>query len=98
MTEKPVVLVVDVGGSHVKVRTSAAPEARRVCSRAGPAAQQMVDGVLELVRGWDYDVVTVGIPPPVHGGKPIAEPVNLGDGWIGFDYEGAFGKPTRLVN
>jgi hypothetical protein len=58
----------------------------------------MVDGVLTLVDGWDFDVVSVGVPTPVRGGKVIAEPVNLGDGWVGFDVEGAFGKPTKVVN
>src|SRR6266550_3231961 len=54
--------------------------------------------LLEGVDGWSFDRVSVGIPAPVRGGKPIAEPVNLGDGWVGFDYDAAFGVPTKVVN
>jgi polyphosphate glucokinase len=58
----------------------------------------MVDGVLELVDGWSWDLVSVGIPTPVHGGRVAVEPINLGKGWTGFDYAAAFGKPTKVVN
>src|SRR6476469_9620069 len=58
----------------------------------------MVAGVLKAVDGWSWDVASVGIPTPVRGGKVVAEPVNLGKGWVGFDYEAAFGKPTKVVN
>jgi polyphosphate glucokinase len=92
------VLVVDVGGSHVKTLVSGATEHRRFDSGPATTAQEMVDGVAQITEGWSWDVVTVGIPTPVRGGKVIAEPVNLGDGWVAFDYEGAFGKPTKLVN
>jgi polyphosphate glucokinase len=97
VTER-IVLAVDVGGSHVKALTSNETEHRRFNSGPKLTAQQMVDGVLKLVDGWDFDVVSVGVPAPVRGGKVIAEPVNLGDGWVGFDFEGAFGKPTKVVN
>jgi polyphosphate glucokinase len=94
----PVVLAVDVGGSHVKALTSNETEPRRFGSGPELTAQQMVDGVLKVVDGWEYDVVSVGVPTPVRGGKVIAEPINLGDGWVGFDFERAFGKPTKVVN
>lgn len=97
MGEK-VVLAVDVGGSHVKVLTSKESERRRFDSGPSLTAEQMAAGVLEAVEGWDWDVASVGIPAPVRDGKLIAEPVNLGRGWVGFDYEAALGKPTRLVN
>lgn len=97
MAEK-VVLAVDVGGTHVKVLASNQSERREFKSGPKLTAQQMVDGVLALVTDWEYDVVSIGIPTPVRGGKPIAEPINLGNGWVGFDYEGAFGKPTKVVN
>src|SRR5436190_7951249 len=58
----------------------------------------MVTGTLQAVAGWSWSRVTVGIPSAVRGGKLISEPVNLGDGWVGFDYEAAFGKPTQVVN
>ena len=93
-----VVLSVDVGGSHVKVLASTETEKRRVASGPTMTAQQMVDAAIALAQGWAYDVVSVGVPTPVRGGKPIAEPINLGKGWVGFDYAGAFGKPTKVVN
>jgi polyphosphate glucokinase len=58
----------------------------------------MIDGVLAAADGWSWDGVTVGIPAPVRGNRVIAEPINLGNGWIGFDYESGFGKPTKVVN
>ncbi|HEV2592477.1 MAG TPA: hypothetical protein VGU02_11345 [Gaiellaceae bacterium] len=97
MTDGPV-LAVDVGGSHVKILASNQTEKRRFASGTKLTAQQMVDGVLKLAEGWEFDCVSVGVPTPVRGGKPIAEPINLGAGWVGFDYEGAFGKPTKVVN
>jgi polyphosphate glucokinase len=96
--DRPVVLAVDVGGSHVKVLTTVEQEPRRFDSGPALTAAQMAAGVLEVTKGWRFDVVSIGLPTPVRGGKPFAEPVNLGDGWVGFDYEGAFGRPTRVVN
>jgi polyphosphate glucokinase len=92
------VLAVDVGGSHVKALASNELERRRFESGPDLTPREMVEGVLAIANGWSWDVVSVGIPTPVHGGMPIAEPVNLGDGWVGFDYGGAFGKPTKIVN
>jgi polyphosphate glucokinase len=93
-----VVLAVDVGGSHVKALASDQRERRRFVSGPSLTAAEMVAGTLEAVEGWKWDVVTVGIPTPVRAGNVVAEPVNLGDGWVGFDYEAAFRKPTKLVN
>jgi polyphosphate glucokinase len=94
----PIVLAVDVGGSHVKALASNQKERRRFVSGPTLTAEEMVAGTLEAVKGWRWSRVTVGIPTPVRGGKVVAEPVNLGDGWVGFDYEAAFGKPTKVVN
>jgi polyphosphate glucokinase len=94
----PIVLAVDVGGSHVKALTSNQSERRRFKSGPSLTAKQLVAGVLKAVDGWSWDVASVGIPTPVRGGKVVAEPVNLGGGWVGFDYEAAFGKPTKVVN
>jgi polyphosphate glucokinase len=58
----------------------------------------MVEGVRAHVDGWAWDVASIGVPTPVRGGKVIAEPVNLGRGWVGFDFEQALGKPVRLIN
>jgi polyphosphate glucokinase len=92
------VLVVDVGGSHVKMLTSTADARLRFASGPDLTPSQTVDGVLATASGWSWDVVSVGIPTPVRGGKAIAEPVNLGEGWVDFDFEAAFGKPTQVVN
>jgi len=89
---------VDVGGSHVKVLATG--ESKRRAADAGPdlTAAQMISAALELADGWTWDVVSLGIPSPVHGGRVVSDPVNLGDGWVGVDYEAGFGKPTRVVN
>jgi polyphosphate glucokinase len=94
----PAVLAVDVGGSHVKLLLNGDGERRRFVSGKKFTAAQMVAGVLEHARELEYAVVSVGIPAPVVGGRVAHEPVNLGKGWAGFDYEGAFGKPTKVVN
>jgi polyphosphate glucokinase len=95
---KPVVLAVDVGGS--KVKALASNESERRAFKSGPSltAQQMVDATLAAVEGWTWDVVTVGVPGYVRGGTLAVDPLNLGDGWVGFDFETAFGKPTKVVN
>jgi polyphosphate glucokinase len=93
-----VVLAVDVGGSHVKALASNRSERRRFASGSSLTARQMVSGTLAAVDGWAWDAVTIGIPAPVRGGKPVADPVNLGQGWVGFDYQAAFGTPTQVVN
>src|SRR6266852_7619124 len=92
------VLVVDVGGSHVKVLASGEQESRRADSGPDLTAAQMVEAAVNLAADWTWDCVSVGVPSPVHGGRVIAEPVNLGAGWVGFDYVGAFGKATKVVN
>src|SRR5262249_57753209 len=93
------VLGVDVGGSHVKLLLSTnGAEPRRFVSGPQLGAREMVDGVLGLTRDWTYDKVSIGVPSPVRGGRILAEPVNLGAGWVGFDFEQAFGRPTKLVN
>ena len=92
------VLAVDVGGSHVKLLVNGESERRRFVSGKKLTAAQMVEGVLEQAVDLDYAVVSVGIPAPVVGGRVAHEPVNLGKGWAAFDYEAAFGKPTKVVN
>jgi polyphosphate glucokinase len=93
------VLGVDVGGSHVKVLLSGgAAELRRFESGPKLTPQEMTDGVRDLTADWSFDVVSVGVPAPVHAGRIAAEPVNLGKGWVGFDFQGAFGHPTKLIN
>jgi polyphosphate glucokinase len=92
------ILAVDVGGSNVKALLSGHDEKRKFKSGPHLTAKEMADGVLELVDGWSFERVSVGIPMVVRRGRPVAEPVNLGTGWVGFDFEGAFGVPTKVVN
>jgi polyphosphate glucokinase len=98
VTGERTVLGVDVGGSHVKAKLSTGGERRRFDSGPKLSAQQLVDGLRELTADWEYDVVSIGIPAPVRDGRVEAEPVNLGPGWVGFDFEQALGKPTKVVN
>ena len=92
------VLVVDVGGTHVKVLATGRHLRRRFASGPGLTAGEMVAGVKRLARGWKYDVVAIGYPGPVLRERPIAEPPNLGSGWVGFDYRRAFARPVRIIN
>jgi polyphosphate glucokinase len=96
VSDKPNVLAVDVGGSHVKALLSdhAGGEPRRFESGPGLTPQ----GLTALTSDWSYDAVTIGIPAAVHGGRVATEPVNLGKGWVGFDFEAALGKPTKVAN
>lgn len=92
------VLSVDIGGSHVKILASGRRAKRRVDSGPDMTAQQMAGAVKALAEGWDYDVVSLGYPGPVLHNKPLLEPANLAGGWCGFDYEGAFERPVKIVN
>jgi polyphosphate glucokinase len=92
------ILVVDVGGTHVKIRVSGNDEVRKCESGPELTAREMVNGVLALAEDWEYDVVSVGFPGPVLDNRPVREPVNLGTGWTGFDYDAAFGCPVKLIN
>ena len=92
------VLVIDVGGNNVKMRVSDDETSRRFKSGPDLTPERVVAGVAETAEGWDYDAITVGVPAPIVDGRPAIDPVNLGDGWAGFDFEAAFGKPTRVIN
>jgi len=92
------VLVVDVGGTSVKILASTQTEIRSFLSGPGLTPRQMVLGVKKLASDWRYDVVSIGYPGPVLQGCPTAEPINLGHGWVGFDFAAAFGRPVKVVN
>jgi polyphosphate glucokinase len=94
----PAVLTVDVGGSHVKAVLNGVDERRRFASGPELTAAEMVAGVLEQTHDWEYVGVSVGVPAPVVEGRVVREPVNLGEGWEGFDFQEAFGKPTKVIN
>ncbi len=92
------VLVLDVGGSHVKIRATGQTERRKV--RSGPkfTAKNLVEQVKETADGWDYEAISLGYPGQVDHHGPRAEPPNLGPGWVGFDFAAAFGKPVKILN
>ncbi len=92
------VLVIDVGGTHVKLLATG--RKIRVEIPSGPAltAAKMVRDVRAVTTGWDYTAVSIGYPGPVVHNQPITEPHNLGRGWVGFDFQKAFGRPVRLIN
>ncbi|SPE61435.1 Polyphosphate glucokinase [Verrucomicrobia bacterium] len=92
------VLVVDVGGTHVKVLATGQDSEREFTSGPTLTPKRMVSKIRRLVADWEYDVVSVGYPGPVLRGRPLAEPWNLGKGWVGFNFETAFKRPVKVVN
>jgi polyphosphate glucokinase len=92
------VLVIDVGGTHVKVCATGHKETVKIDSGPRMTARRMVAAVLKAVTGWKYDVVSIGYPGPVINGKPLAEPRNLGGGWVGFNFKAAFKRPVKVTN
>jgi polyphosphate glucokinase len=92
------ILVIDVGGTHVKILASGEKEKREIDSGPTLTARQMVSSVRKLADSWEYDVVSIGYPGPVVDHRPIAEPHNLGKGWMGFNFAAAFKLPTKVIN
>jgi polyphosphate glucokinase len=92
------VLVVDVGGSNVKILATGQTKPRKFPSGPELTAKQMVNRVKKLAGGWKYDVVSIGYPGPVLRNRPLAEPYNLGTGWLGFDFGAAFEHRVKVVN
>ena len=92
------VLAIDVGGSHVKMRVFGRRELRQFESGPDLTPRQMVAKIHELTGDWNYDAVSIGYPGVVLHGKVVAEPYNLGKGWVGFDFRKAFGRPTHVLN
>src|SRR5258705_13928448 len=92
------VLVVDVGGTHVKILASGETERREFSSGHKLPATKMVEKVMQLAADWPYDVVSVGYPGPLLHQRIAAEPHNLGKGWMGFDFAAAFNRPGKMIN
>jgi hypothetical protein len=95
---RPKILVIDIGGSHVKCLLSGEAARRKFASGPGLTPQQMVQGVLEMAADWRFDAISIGYPGVVRRGAPAQEPHHLAPGWVGFDFEAAFGRPVRIVN
>ena len=96
--DNPIVLAIDVGGSHVKIQSSAGGEERKAVSGPKMNAASMADAVEKLAEGMAFDVVAIGYPGPVVHNKILTDPHNLAPGWVGFDFAKRFGKPVRIVN
>ncbi len=93
------VLMIDVGGSNVKVMSAHDGEMRKMESGRALTARQMVHGVKRLVNDWEFEKVSIGFPGLVSHGKPVRDPLNLGSGWVDYDFSKAFdGKPVRFIN
>jgi len=92
------VLAVDVGGTNIKILATGEDEPRKTPSGPTLTPKRMVTDVIKLAKNWKYDVVSIGYPGPVMHGRPVAEPHNLAPGWVGFNFEKAFGCPVRIIN
>jgi polyphosphate glucokinase len=92
------ILVVDVGGTHVKLFATGRPDRVKLDSGPTLTPERMVAAVQQATSDWAYDVVSIGYPGPVRHGHPVAEPHNLGPGWVGFDYAAGFARPVRMIN
>ena len=92
------VLVIDIGGTHVKILATGQKEPREFESGLKLTPAMMAAGVQNLAKDWNYEVVSIGYPGPVCHNRPIAEPHNLGKGWVAFDYRAAFKRPVKIIN
>ena len=92
------VLVIDIGGTNIKMLAAGYTEPRKFPSGKAMTPDQIVSQIKVLAKDWKYDAVSIGYPGFIKNGKIITEPHNLGRGWIGFDFEAAFGRPVRILN
>ena len=90
--------MVDIGGTHVKASVSSGDEVRTFDSGTTLTPESLVSGVRELVADWDFAAISIGYPGKVDVRGPRGEPGNLGQGWVGFDFSAAFGRPVRVAN
>jgi polyphosphate glucokinase len=94
----PKVLVIDVGGTNVKLLATGEKEARKYPSGPTMTPRKMVRLVKNAVADWKFDCISLGYPGPIINGHPLREPHNLGRGWVGFNFEKAFGCPVKVIN
>jgi polyphosphate glucokinase len=92
------ILVIDVGGTNIKILATAQKTPVKIPSGPKMTAKMMVAEVKRATANWEYDVISIGYPGPVIQGKLVTEPHNLAPGWVGFDFKKAFGKPVKLIN
>ena len=92
------ILVIDVGGTHVKALVTGQKEPVKIPSGPKMTARKMVKDIKKVAAGWEYGAVSIGYPGPVIHGRPLCDPHNLGSGWVGFDFKKAFGRPVKILN
>src|SRR5262245_59680626 len=92
------ILVIDIGGTNVKMLATGHEAPRKFPSGPELTPEKMVAGVLSATTDWDYEAVSIGFPGPVLCGQSMTEPVNLGSGWMGFDFAAGFHRPVKLIN
>lgn len=97
-TPPKIILVIDVGGTHLKIGTTGSRRIIKIPSGLTMTAAQMAAAVRKVVVGVKYDAVSIGFPGPVVKNRPLLEPHNLGKGWVKFDYQHAFGRPVKIIN
>jgi len=98
MPSRTKVLVIDIGGTHVKILATGRRTIVKIPSGPEMTPRKMVAEVLKAAAEWRYSHVSIGYPGPVLHGKPVSDPHNLGKGWVGFNFHKAFGRPVKLVN
>jgi polyphosphate glucokinase len=96
--KSPRVLVIDVGGTHVKILATGQKEPLKIASGPSLTARAMVRVVKDSIGDWKFDCISLGYPGPIINGHPLREPHNLGGGWVGFDFRQAFGRPVKVIN
>ena len=92
------ILVIDVGGTHIKLRATSHKSEIRIPSGPKMTARKMVAAVRKLIVGWQYEAITIGYPGAVLHGHIVGEPHNLGHGWVGFNFKKAFARPVKIIN
>jgi polyphosphate glucokinase len=97
-SKTPRVLVIDVGGTSVKILATGEKQPRKFPSGPKMTPKMMVAGVKKLADGWQYDRIAIGYPGAIRNGRPVREPHNIAPGWMRFDFQAAFGCPVRMIN
>jgi len=92
------ILVIDVGGTHVKMLATGQKTPVRIPSGPTMTADKMVAIVKKATKGWDFGFIALGYPGPIINNHPLREPHNLGGGWMHFDFQKALGRPVRIIN
>ena len=92
------ILVIDIGGTNIKMLASGQDIPRKFPSGPEMTPLQMVHGVVAATKDWEHEAISIGFPGPVLCGQPMTEPVNLGPGWMGFDFAAAFHRPVKVIN